>query len=62
MNANNKMMMYLAAGVGGFILGVLYAPAEGKVSRLKFKRGVNKLAGRAISEIENLEKGIGEVS
>ncbi|MGR3810904.1 YtxH domain-containing protein [Jiulongibacter sp. NS-SX5] len=50
--------MYVVAGALGFIAGVLYAPDKGRVSRLKLKRNANKLANKAIAQLENLESEI----
>jgi gas vesicle protein len=52
--------LYLMAGIAGFIAGVLYAPNEGRVSRLKLKRRINKMASRAVSELENVEERLKE--
>ena len=50
--------VYLMAGVAGFIAGVLFAPAKGRVSRLKLKRNANRWANQAINELNALEKQI----
>lgn len=50
--------MYLIAGVAGFMAGVLFAPAKGRVSRLRLKRNANKLANKAINELNGIEKQI----
>ncbi len=56
----NVNSMYLAAGLTGFVLGVLYAPDKGKVSRLKLKRGIHDLASKTVAGIEEIEKQIEE--
>lgn len=56
MSNSNKTSLYVAAGLVGFIAGVLYAPDKGKVSRLKLKRGINKIADQALTSLESVEK------
>ncbi|WP_131458478.1 YtxH domain-containing protein [Jiulongibacter sediminis] len=54
--------IYLMAGVAGFMAGVLFAPAKGRVSRLRLKRNANRLANQAINELNAIESQIKEAS
>jgi gas vesicle protein len=50
------------AGVAGFMAGVLFAPAKGRVSRLRLKRNANRLANQAINELNAIESQIKEAT
>ncbi|WP_341225785.1 hypothetical protein [uncultured Arcticibacterium sp.] len=52
---NKSNTMFLIAGVSGFIAGVLFAPNKGSVNRLKAKKAANKIANKALYEIEQLQ-------
>ncbi|AWW00401.1 YtxH domain-containing protein [Arcticibacterium luteifluviistationis] len=52
---NKSNTLFLIAGISGFIAGVLFAPNKGSVNRLKAKNAANKIANKALYEIEQLQ-------
>ena len=52
---NNKRWVYLAAGIGGIISGILLSPDKGVVNRLKFKRKINQVSVSALEKLDELE-------
>ena len=52
---NNKRWIYLAAGIGGIISGILLSPDKGVVNRLKLKRKINQVSVSALEKLDELE-------
>lgn len=55
---NSKSTLYLAAGLSGFIAAILYSPNKGSINRLKAKKGINRLAKKALAEVESAQEAL----
>ena len=51
-----KSSAYMLSVAAGLLIGLIISPNSGTVNRLKWKRGINKLANKAIDELETLEQ------
>lgn len=58
---NQKKLLFLIAGVSGFILGTLYSPDKGSVNRLKAKKLTNKLSNQALEQVEKWQSSLNEI-
>lgn len=59
---NNKRWVYLAAGIGGIISGILLSPDKGIVNRLKLKRKINQVSVSALEKLDELETQLNPIT